>query len=281
MYIMRKKVLLRFAAVFFASVMLFVFDCPVSNADVAWEPEDDFYKRHAQECRLVREKDLIANGPGGSITIWESPVSDKEVGTKENGSEVYVEYTYTDKRGHEWGIVPLAGYKCGWVPMDYLVKEPGLQNFINKHRDEYQEYNEEFIPPEGVETVCFWSYPGSGEVISKMAVYPEDSIGISTSYTDKDGRQWGYVGYFRLAEGWICMSDPANDRIPVNEEDAADVVMPPEPTEIIKPQSDGTAVVLAAVLVAAVVVGTVILVLLLYRKRTAKVNPDKAQDEIK
>ena len=279
---MRKEVLVRFAAGFIAFFMLFMLECPISNADVAWEPEDDFYRKHADECRLVRKEDLLANGPEGKVTVWQSPVSDREVGTKENRSKVYVEYVYKDKRGYEWGIVSIGGGKTGWVPMDYLIVEPGLKNFYNKHSEEFKDGYDDFIPPEGVETVYFWSYPGSGKVMNKMPIYPEDSIGISNSYTDKDGRQWGYVDYFRQADGWICMSDPANAQIPVNEEDAAGVVMPPEPTEIIKPQSAGAAVlVLVAVLVAAVVVGTVILVLVLYKKKTTKANTEKTSDDIK
>ena len=231
---------------------------------------------------MVREEDLIANGPGGSVTIWESPVSDREAGVIENGSEVNVEYTYTDKRGYTWGIVNIGGGKTGWVPMDYLVTEPGLKSFINKHSDEYKKGDDPFIPPEGVGVIYFWSYPGSGEVINKMTVDSEDSISITSSYTDADGRQWGYVVYFQAASGWICMSDPANHQIPVNEEDAADVVMPPEPTEIIIPQPEGTNVlIVVAVLVVAVVVGTVILVRVLFRKKTVKTDPGKASDNLK
>ena len=282
MLVMRKKTLVRFVAGICTFIILFIMNCPLSNADVVWEPEDDFYKTHADECQYVRARDLIANGPGGRVTIWESPVSDREVGEIKNGSKVGAEYTYEDKRGYTWGIVYMAGGKTGWVPMDYLVKEPGLKNFTLKHSDEYQEYSGGFLPPEDVEIIYFWSYPGSGEIINKTVADHEDAISITSSYTDNEGRQWGYVTYFRAISGWICLSDPSNNKIPVNEEDAADVVIPPEPTEIIAPESEGINVfIVVAVLVAAVVVGTVILVRVLFRKKTAKTDTGKAPNEIK
>lgn len=279
---MRKDVLFKFLAGIFAFAALIISNCPISNADVAWEPDNNFYRRHAEECKLVRKRDLIVNGPGGKATAWESPVSARKVAELENGSEVDVEYIYTDKRGYTWGIVYLRG-NAGWMPMDYLITEPGLSSFIAKHQDEYQEYNDDFVVPEGVERIYFWSYPGSGKVIRFAGVNSGEPIHVATAYTDKDGRQWGYVGYYQAMSGWICMSDPSNDQIPVNEEDAADVVIPPEPTVIIEPQSEGTTgLLLVTLLVAAVVAGTIVLVRVQFRKKTDKTaDKGKPSDEVK
>lgn len=271
---MRKEVIFRNFAGFFAFIMVMAFGYTISNADVAWEPDNNFYLKHAEECMAVRERDLLANGPGGKVTVWESPESAREVGTIENGSRVSLEYVYTDKRGYTWGIVYNRGNE-GWVPRDYLVKDPGLSNFIEKHKDEYQQYNDRFTVPEGVERVYFWRYPGSGEIVGFTGADSSDWMDVTSSYTDREGRQWGYVVYYRGLSGWICMSDPANDQIPVDEEDAAGVVMPPEPTEIIMPQPEGANIVLLVViLVAAVSIGTVILIRVVFTKKAAKAESD-------
>ena len=277
---MRNKLINKLALGFCAFIILTAQICTFSNADVAWEPQNNFFKHNADKCYRV-EEDLIANGYGGKVIIWESPVSGREIDSIENGTGVFVGYGYTDKRGYNWGLVSNGG-KTGWAPMDYLEVEPGLRSFSQKHSDEVQKFSGSYELPDGTDKLYFWTYPGSGEITAEFPVDSDEHIGIHSSYTDKDGIQWGYVNYFYTHDGWICMSDPSNDQIPVNEEDAADVVMPPEPTEIIIPQPEGTNVlIVVAVLVVAVVVGTVILVRVLFRKKTVKTDPGKASDNLK
>lgn len=265
----KNKLINKLVLGFYAFIILTVQICTISNADVAWEPQNNFFKHHADECRRVKE-DLITNGYGGKVVIWESPVSDREIDSIENGTWVFVGYEYTDKRGYNWGLVDNGG-KTGWAPMDYLEVEPGLRSFSQKHSDEVQKFSGNYELPDGTDKLYFWTYPGSGEITAEFPVDSDEHISIHSSYTDKDGMQWGYVNYFYTHDGWICMSDPSNDQIPVNEEDAADAVMPPEPTVIIKPQPEGpNIVILVAILVVVVGAGTGILIRILFRGKAAK-----------
>jgi len=61
--------------------------------------------------------------------------------------------------------------------------------------------------------LILWEWPGSdrekriienNETISKLA-------NVVYAYKDKDGREWGKTSYM---EGWICLSDPENSKIP-------------------------------------------------------------------
>ncbi|NLO41398.1 MAG: hypothetical protein GX115_18280 [Ruminiclostridium sp.] len=88
------------------------------------------------------------------------------------------------------------------------------------------------------------------------------------SYTDKDGRLWGYVSYFRAQDGWLCMSDPGNDKIPVNEEDLAGAVMPPEPEAIITPQPEGNSMLILVPVLVVVVAGAAVVLIRIMSKKT-------------
>jgi len=123
--------------------------------------------------------------------------------------------------------------------------------------------------PENVEAVMFWSYPGSGEI--KCIRNGGEELYITDVYTDEDGRQWGYVDDFQKANGWICMSDPSNDQIPRNEEEAANVVIPPEPDFIIEPQPESpNAIILIAAAIVVVVGMAVILIRVVFRGKKDK-----------
>ena len=55
-----------------ASMLIFTF-CILGfpkdvHADVIWEPEDSFYKMHADDC-VYHNRYYIANGPDGKVTV--------------------------------------------------------------------------------------------------------------------------------------------------------------------------------------------------------------------
>jgi hypothetical protein len=266
---MKKKLMGRLAFGLFIFMMLVSQNCLIAFADVVWEPQTDFYKKHQDECIYVDDLKLIVNGPGGSVKVWESPVSDREIDIIENSSKVYVAYTYKDKLGHEWGLLS-RGEKSGWVPMVYLAAEPRAKRFSDLHGDEIQKSDQNFKMPEGIEKIYFYSFPGSGEIDGSGPVDIDESISIALSYTDKDGRQWGYVSYFRAQDGWLCMSDPGNDKIPVNEEDLAGAVMPPEPEVIITPQPAGNNMLIPVAILVVVVAGVTVVLIRVISKKNNK-----------
>ena len=46
--------------------------CTPARADVLWEPENDFYKKHADQCDYIGRQ-FYANGDEGFITLWMPP----------------------------------------------------------------------------------------------------------------------------------------------------------------------------------------------------------------
>lgn len=266
---MKKNLICKRAFGLIIFMLLVSQSCLIAFADVVWEPQTDFFKKHRDECTYVDGLKPITNGPGGSVTVWESPVSDRKLNVIENGSQVYVEYTYVDKLGHEWGLL-YSGDKSGWVPMEYLAAEPKAKSFSDKHGDEIQKSDQNFIIPEGIEMIYLYTFPGSGEINGSGPIGSDESISIILSFTDKDGRQWGYVSYFRTQDGWLCMSDPGNDKIPVDEEVLAGAVMPSEPEVIITPQPEKKNMLIPVTILAIVVTGVTVVLIRIISKKTTK-----------
>ena len=55
-----------------AVVGCFLFCGLCVRADVIWEPEDSFYKKHSEECVYVNRL-YTANGPDGEVILYKSP----------------------------------------------------------------------------------------------------------------------------------------------------------------------------------------------------------------
>ncbi len=266
---MKKNLTSRLVFGLFIFMMLVSQSCLTAFADVVWEPQSDFFKKHQNECNYVDNLERIANGPGGSVKVWESPVSDRVIDTIVNGRKVFVGYTYIDKLGQEWGLLS-RGDKSGWVPMANLVIDPKTKSFFDKYRDVIQNSDQDFTVPEGIERIYLYTFPGSGELGGGGSVGVGETISTVSSFTDKDGRQWGYVIYFRAQDGWLCISDPGNDRIPVDEEVLAGAVMPQEPEVIITPQSEKNNMLIPIAILVVVVAGVMVILIRVISKKTTK-----------
>ncbi len=180
-----------------------------AKADAIWEPNDNFYHEHHEECQYVN-RNFTANGPDGEVIVYKSPENPKVVDTWENGFKAYISFVYTDEDGNEWGIYE--NYETdvmGWVPMAYMkVVYDGI-SFA-------EEFGESFVEESGVISEeyagqilhCF-DYPGAKssyefhtEGINEMPPY-------QYTFTDEQGLEWGYVGYFYgVRRVWICISNP-------------------------------------------------------------------------
>ena len=257
-------------------------------ADVIWEPADDFFFEHRGECTYVeyqyeamQDTALYADpeaAPGNPIPA---------------GSLLWVQYLW----GEDWGatewISEDSGYAEGWVRLEDFRRLYSKVDFEADHRAEFVT-EEGAVPVTAEETTYIWSFPGSGAVSDSFGgsegwVPEDDGIGYGTVYTDETGLQWGEVGYYYGARGWVCISDPHNDALPrtapkyadgtdapteAPAEDPAATEAPspaeePAPTEAPAspvPAESGGFPVLPVVIVAAVIVVTVVLLLLL-RKR--------------
>ena len=75
----------------------------IVQADVIWEPENLFYKMHADDCEY-HNRNYIANGPEGEVIVYKSPEVKLKIETIENGMSVNIYYLYEAKNGVLWGL---------------------------------------------------------------------------------------------------------------------------------------------------------------------------------
>lgn len=200
----KRKVFLRM--VISACIAVFVFGHPLSvSADVIFEPDNNFYGRHSDECSYFN-RSCVA---GADAYLWDAPNLVTGGRSAQEGENVYISFVYTDNDGIEWG---LAEYLDQWILMADLYLEYGSQEFMEEHSGEIYE-DEPYLLSYGTEFVS-WSYPESGD-IDQADASVMDNYEITTFYTDPDGRLWGYSAYmYGSRDVWICLSDIADTNIP-------------------------------------------------------------------
>jgi len=271
-------------------VLLVCFTAAPALADVIWEPyEDSFYAKHSGECKSV-SSNYIVNSPTDSVTVYESPLSETQKSVFNNGATIYIGYTWTDTAGKVWGVVEYEDSAngipnsvwyngdTGWLDMADMVRMYNANDFWTDHETEFTSYNEpQTIPADKV--LLLWTYPGSGETSGSIDYQqwgwkPDDEPTYSTSWTDKSGLQWAYVSYYYACTGWICLSDPNNENLPVTKRNYNLITAEPTgspssaateaPTQV-SGLSSGLVTVL--VLVAAVAAVTTVVIVALCRKK--------------
>ena len=147
----------------------------------------------------------------------------------ENGREFNIIYTYTDKRGKAWGMIypsPVqskAGVtKTAWISLkDFSIKY-NQNAFLNEHKDEIQNITVEFDLSEYDTPVILWKVPLAGQIETKIDTTTnyarEYKKQFDSYYIDPYGQKWVevemYKGYYN---GWICISDPCNEKIKLDD----------------------------------------------------------------
>ncbi|MDE5866505.1 MAG: hypothetical protein K2H31_07895 [Lachnospiraceae bacterium] len=181
--------------------------CTISvRADAVWSPQDDFYEKHRDDCKYV-DRQFIADGPDGVVILYESPESDKEVATWENGYQTWIQFTYVDKQGIVWGypsdrpaMTGVAPADGGWMPMEYMKLVYDSISFMEEHRDQLE--HQEGVLDESYEgEIYIWEYPGSKNKMSNSYMREYSSI-----YTDEEGHRWGFA--MSNTYTWICLDNP-------------------------------------------------------------------------
>ena len=162
---------------------------PVS-ADIIWEPEDMFYNDHASECTYVNRA-FTANGPDGIVIVYKNPESPQKVTQLENGTVIYISYTYQDSDGILWGIYENTNAKkTGWMPMEYMEIVYDSISFA-------EEFQEEIVG--SVEQDLDSQYLGHLPTYSHV-------------FQDEEGRFWGNVNYYYgMKNKWVCIDQPTAD----------------------------------------------------------------------
>lgn len=192
------------------AVVCWVLSAMPVKADVIWEPDDNFYNEHREDCQYVN-RNFTANGPDGEVIVYKSPENPKVVDTWENGFKAYISHVYTDEDGNEWGIYE--NYETdvmGWVPMAYMkVVYDGI-SFLEEYGDSFVETYESFSEELAGQTVYCFDYPGAKNGFEmRMPDVTEEMPMYARTFTDEQGMVWGYIGYFRgVRDCWVCLSNP-------------------------------------------------------------------------
>ena len=241
------------AALVFAAVLI---QGTTVQADVIWEPDDEFYQEERWEMGEKDEFELhnrsyFANGKSGYIYVADNPEEETVTDALENGSVLFVSFTYENSHGEEWGVIQYRigengevtpdyggvpeddSVRTGWVLMDELSLVYDSEEFKKDHQEEIKENTEEIhLSPDGEQEVQFWSYPGSGDIIGSSS-YEIDKMTFSEIYEAPDGERWGYVGYhYGMNDFWVCISKPYAVDLPVTAPDPEEIIAPskaPEP----------------------------------------------------
>lgn len=210
------------------------------QADVLWEPENDFYSRNRDKC-VVMSRSFYANGEGGFLSIKTQPGANREVFEFKNGDILYIQFTY-DYKGEIWGVTEFYDpesleQKSGWAPMDQLLVVYDYMSFHDDHKDEIYEYTGGVESLYEVGDIAFWTWPGSGElawILQDEWRNPESDSGFLTpyvAYKDEEGREWAYFSYvYGTRNSWVCMDDPSNLDIPAFNAEPEPVLRQPGDT---------------------------------------------------
>lgn len=223
-----------------------------ARADVIWEPEDPFYttERWEKERRddfVLNGRSYFANGEEGYIYVTENPENQTVTDALQNGTVVFVSFTYETDDGTQWGVIQYERGQDGQVTPNYGGNDPEAEVFTGWIRMEdialiydstafREDHAEELVPADGTETVelegegdmNYWTYPGSG-VVSGTTSYVDDKLKFQDIYTDEDGLEWGYVNYYYgQKDSWVCLSDPTSISLPVRSVVPENVIAPKE-----------------------------------------------------
>lgn len=175
------------------------------GADVIWEPEDPFFSAHSEECVYV-DRFYTANGPDQVVMVYKNPESAAIVNRLENGTEVHISHTYTDKNGIAWGFAD----NEGWLPMDYMELVYDSISFAESYADEIEEKKGRLDSQYTNEQIALWEYPGSEAVDLVCPGDFENNLPeYSAVFVDEQNRTWGNTAYYYgYRDKWICLEQP-------------------------------------------------------------------------
>ncbi len=242
------------------ALLLFVFTLPLGVfADVIYEPaEDDFYWAHQDEC-VLNERAYIAASSGDAVNIYRSPQDGTVVNTVPNGDEIYSTWRWND-----WYQV-----FDGWIHSDDVSLIYDSEQFILDKIEEraiHQYTGEQMSIP----TAQLYTYPNSGDSYELVEDKDYALIGASFvhSYIDEEGREWGYITYYMLHSGWVCVDDATNTSFDSGAVPTEQSVSQQRGSDAVPGQASvPILLIIASVLVVAVVALT--LLLILRKKKTA------------
>ena len=208
-------------------IILLIF-LPTSKvrADVVFG--NDFYFRNRDDIEPLNRL-FVVNGTNGFVSAKEAPGSSDEVSQFRNGSMIMIGSVHLYS-GSYWGMTPMghAYGMPGWVSMDELLMLYDHVDFVEEYQENLYVYSGSFEGAIEDEGYYVWRWPGSDMekrwfVSDYMDAGDFDAI---YAYMDDEGREWVYcrimggeayggLSLRNAATGWICLSDAANESIPM------------------------------------------------------------------
>ncbi len=203
------------------SFLLFLGLSVSALADVIYEPEEEFFRKHEDEC-YYENRDYIVAGADGYAVLQNTPEGGGYVNVP-NGEVYRVTWIWDGGDEGLWGLVsyydePYQLWQDRWLPLaDAEVKYDAI-SFA-------QEHGSEFLTPENGETLDLsrygsmqlWPYPGAEAPFASFGWTGEDAwlseapddLTFYTLYKDAAGRTWGNLGYlYGYRNFWVCLTDP-------------------------------------------------------------------------
>jgi len=241
---------------------------PVS-ADILWEPYgNDYYMNldHRPDSTVARIYYVPDNL---TVNFYENPETGRLIKTVEAGTRIYVGFSYT-VQGEVWGVgYPLGDWDTeGWFRLGRLQLEYDHEAFMADFSNSIQSVNGVIDAHTLTAPVPTWTYPGSGVIdttldcIWDQVQFNDGKLEYHNLYTDPDGGQWGYVGYFMGHCGWIYLDDLYADTPPAAPQEAESTVTDTAPTE----DAPSPSLTWIYLLVAAVILCTALLTALVKRR---------------
>lgn len=251
------------------TILLTVCALPAS-ADILWEPYDnDYYMRKSYESftGIARIYDVP---DGMTVNFYESPERGRLIKTVEAGTRIYVGFSQT-LQGEVWGVgYPLGDWETeGWFRLGRLQLEYDHEAFCKDFSDRIEAVTGSMDATRLTAPVPTWTYPGSGVIDTTLNCIWEENqfndgkLEYRQLYTDPDGGQWGFVGYFMGPCGWIYLDDLYTETPPSFPQTPENTVTDTSPTE----DAPTPSLVWIAILVAAVVAATAVTILVFKKKK--------------
>ncbi|PKM73782.1 MAG: hypothetical protein CVU91_01655 [Firmicutes bacterium HGW-Firmicutes-16] len=243
-------------------------------ADVIWEPNDDFYSAHSNDCEYVN-RDYYSNGETGYMEFFSEP-GGTSLGFADNGQTFHVQFSY--KLGDEtWGVIeysevegkliPRGEEECktGWIKLADTTLKYDYQSFDEAHRSEYTIYDGDYSELKDVQNIVMWTFPNSGATNGTIDNIDEN-FAVQSIYTDIDNSQWGYVNYYYgMKNFWICLSKPIDATIAAKDVQVPEFNTPSPDSKPVQTGNDMSSVVI--ICVAAAILCTAVLFASLNKKK--------------
>lgn len=237
-----------------------------ARADVLWEPIGNrFYDAHYEECEVVDRTYYVPEG--SSLNLYQSPENGTVLKKLTALDRIYVNQSL-EWNGELWAVgYPKGDYETeGWFRLGRLQLEYDHQCFCEDYSDTFTDYAGQLDGYQIQNQIYSWTYPGSGISDRSLEEINLDysELTCQSVYTDPEGGQWGYVGYYMGRFGWVYLDDPENPEPPAFPQQAESTV-----TEA-GPEATPSASPLALVFVLVALVAAVTAVLLWRMKKAQK-----------